>query len=288
MQRVAFMGLGVMGTGMAARLLKAGFPLVVYNRNPERAAPLIKVGAEVASSPREASSGAEVVISMVADDTASRTVWLGESGALAGAQPGSVLIESSTLTSNWIRALAAKASERLCAFLDAPVTGTKPHAEAGELLFLVGGKGEDLDKARDVLKAMSRDILHVGPVGSGVSLKLINNFLCGVQAASFAEALALIDEVGLDRGKALRVLLNGAPSSPLIKAMASRLANPGSPVNFALQWMAKDQGYALAEAEAHGMSLKTGAAARELLQTGIERGFGREDFSALYEALHGK
>ena len=192
-----------MGAGMAGRLLSANFPLAVYNRNREKAKPFADAGAFLASSPREAAAQSEIVISMVADDVASRSVWLGENGALAGASSGAVLIESSTLSVSWIRELAVAAAQRGCELLDAPVTGTKPHAAAGELLFLVGGSEKALATARPVLAVLGRDVVHLGPNGSGALLKLINNFLCGVQAASLAEATSLIEAGGLDREKAL-------------------------------------------------------------------------------------
>jgi 3-hydroxyisobutyrate dehydrogenase len=190
---VAILGLGIMGSGMANRLLSANFSLTVYNRNREKCVPFASAGAFVADSPREATCRAQVTLSMVADDAASRAIWLGEEGALSGAPEGSVLIESSTLSGGWIRELAAKAVEHGCQFLDAPVTGTKPHAASGELLFLVGGSAEALDAARPVFSVLGRDVVHLGPVGSGALMKLINNFLCGVQASSFAEAMCMVD-----------------------------------------------------------------------------------------------
>ena len=132
--RVALLGLGIMGSGMAARLLSANFPLTVYNRNPAKAAGIARAGAVVAQSPRQAASDADIVISIVSDDLASREVWFGENGALAGVRPGSQLIESSTVSVNWVLELAAAAVQRNCEFLDAPVTGTKPHAAAGRAI----------------------------------------------------------------------------------------------------------------------------------------------------------
>src|SRR5262249_3028674 len=146
--RVAFLGLGIMGSGMARRLLANGYPVSVFNRNRERAIPLLTEAANVAASPREAASKAEVVISMVADDSASRAVWLGENGALADVQAGAVCIESSTLSLGWVRELASAVTTRGCEFLDAPVTGTKSHAASGELNFLVGGETASLEKVR--------------------------------------------------------------------------------------------------------------------------------------------
>jgi 3-hydroxyisobutyrate dehydrogenase len=274
-----------MGSGMAGRLLSAGFPLAVYNRKPEKAERLKSAGAFVARTPREAAARAEVVISMVADDVASRTVWLGEDGALAGAAPGTVLVESSTLTIGWVHELAAAAAQRPCEFLDAPVTGTKPHAAAGELLFLVGGSASTLAAVRPVLAVMSRDIVHLGPTGSGAMLKLINNFMCGVQAASLAEAMSLLEASGLDREKSLAVLTNGAPGSPMVKTVSARMTTPDYTPNFLLRLMAKDLTYAIAEGGKCSLHLDTAAAALGVFQKAIAAGYGEQDIAAIVEPL---
>lgn len=278
---VAILGLGIMGGGMAHRLLSANFPLAVYNRNREKCVPFANAGAFVAGSPREAASRSDVVLSMVGDDTASRNIWLGENGALAGARSNAVLIESSTLSGDWIQELAAKAAERGCRFLDAPVTGTKPHAASGELVFLVGGSTEAVDAARPVFSVLGRDVIHLGPVGSGTLMKLVNNFVCGVQAASFAEAVSMIDAGGLDRAKAFSVLTGGAPGSGIVKRVADRLAANDFTPNFALRWMAKDIAYAATDASKNGIALQTAAAALSVFQQAIAEGYGDEDFSAV-------
>jgi len=278
---VAILGLGIMGSGMARRLLSANFPLAVYNRNRDKSIPLAADGAFVADTPREAASRAQIILSMVAEDSASRGVWLGETGALAGASPGSILIESSTLTVGWIQELAAKAVERGCRFLDAPVTGTKPHAASGELLFLVGGSADVIDAARPVFSVLGRDVIHMGPVGSGALMKLVNNFMCGVQAASFAEGLSLIGAAGLDRAKAIAILTGGAPGSGIVKRTAERVeADDFTPV-FALRWMAKDLAYALDGASGKGVSLPITTAALAAFRRAIAEGLGDEDFSAV-------
>ena len=215
---IAFLGLGLMGSGMARQLLTKGFPLSVFNRNPEKAIAIGKEGAHFAHSPREAAAHAQVIISMVADDNASRSLWLGENGALSAAAPGTICIECGTVTVDWVKELAAAAILRGCEFLDAPVTGSKTQAASGELNFLVGGPESTLGKVRSVLEAMGKSIVPLGPVGSGAMLKLVNNFVCGVQVAALAEAVAMIEHSGLDRMKALEVLTNGAPGSPLFKA----------------------------------------------------------------------
>ncbi len=256
--RVAILGLGIMGGGMANRLLSSGFPVAVYNRNPAKAAPFASA------------------------------VWLGENGALVGAARGSVLIESSTLTVGWIKELSAAAAQRGFEFLDAPVTGTKPHAASGELLFLVGGSASALAMAQPVFSVLGRETVYLGPTGSGALLKLINNFMCGVQAASFAEAVSLIEAGGLDRAKAEAILTSGAPGSGIVKrAAASAAANDFTP-NFPLRLMAKDLGYAIDEASHRGLQLQTASSALAVFKQAIVKGHGDEDFSAVVKATQQK
>jgi 3-hydroxyisobutyrate dehydrogenase len=281
--QAAFLGLGIMGSGMARRLLGAGFPLTVFNRAPGKAAPLASQGARVAAAAREAARGASIIISMVTDDSASRALWLGENGALASAAPGTVVVECSTVTVGWIQELSAAATARGCEMLDAPVTGSKPQAAAGELVFLVGGAAATLEKARPALSAMGRAIVHLGPAGAGALVKLINNFVCGVQTAALAEALALIERSGLDRAKALEVLTGGAPGSPVVKNFSARMTARDYTPLFRLGLMAKDMGYARREAAARGMELVTVAAALKLFEKSLAAGNGDKDVSSLVE-----
>jgi 3-hydroxyisobutyrate dehydrogenase len=282
---VAFLGLGIMGGGMTRRLLGAGVPLTVYNRNRAKAEALIPAGAKVADSPRAAAAGADIVIGMVSDDVVSRSLWLGESGALAGARPGTILIESSTLTVDWVRELAAAAAARGCEFVDAPVTGSKVQAASGELNFYVGGSAAALEKIRPVLTPMSRSISHLGPTGSGALLKLINNYLCAVEVAAFGEAVALIERSELDRTKALAVLMDGAAASGVTKTVVARMTAPDFTPNFMLKLMTKDIGYAIKEAAARGQNLATAATALEIFQRAVSAGHGEKDMAAIVEPM---
>ncbi len=275
MQSVAILGLGAMGSGMARRLLGAGFPLTIYNRTRARAEALAAEGAAVADTPCAAAGRAEVVIAMLADDAASRSVWLGDDGALAGARPGSVLIESSTLSVPWIFELSAAANGRQCGFLDAPVTGSKPQAESGGLLFRRRRRGS-LDAVRPVLAAMSRAVAHMGPNGCGALMKLVNNFLCAVQAASLAEALAVIEHSPLDRARALEILKEGAPGSPMLRTLSARMVSQDYRPNFALALMAKDISYAIAEGRRLGVALETAQSALKLFENASQRGYGNK------------
>ncbi len=280
---IALLGLGLMGSGMAGRLLDAGYPLSIWNRTPGKTQPFVDQGAKLAKSPRDAAAGAAVVISMLSDVPVCRDVWLGRGEALVDIAPGTILVESSTVTVEWIEELDRAAKEHGCELVDAPVTGSKPQAAAGQLLFLAGGSNAALDKITPILKAMGRDVVHVGPVGSGARLKLINNFLSGSQVAALAEALSLIERSGLDREKALGVLTEGAPGSPLVKLLSGRMTNRQYEPNFLLRLMTKDLRYAVTEAENHALDLDMGRAALRVFEHAITAGQGEDDMSAVVE-----
>jgi 3-hydroxyisobutyrate dehydrogenase len=284
-QRVAILGLGTMGSGMASNLLKAGFPVSAYNRTQAKAAPVAAAGARIAATPADAVRDADVVISMLSDDDASRKTWTGDVGALAAAKPGAVLIESSTVTPAWIAELAALASVRNLTLLDAPVTGSRVQAESGQLTFLVGGDESALERVRSVLGSMSKEIVHLGPVGSGSRMKLINNFLCGVQVASLAEGLAWIERSGLNREQALKILCNGAPGSPLLNAISARMVARTYDVNFLLSLMRKDLHYAGTDATKLGIVLHTASAAEVRFDEAVAVGYAEKDMSAVIEPL---
>lgn len=219
--KAAVLGTGLMGEGMALQLLRAGYRLSVWNRSPQRAQALVAQGAMLAQTPAQAAQGADVVLAMQADDACSRRVWLGDAqtgadfGALAAMPTGGVAIDSGTLTPQWMRELGALAQARGLHFLDAPVTGSKEQADTGTLRFLAGGSQAALSAAAPALEAMGSEIVHCGPVGSGATLKLVNNYLCCVHAASFAEAFAALENSGLDLTQATEALAAGTAGSPM-------------------------------------------------------------------------
>jgi 3-hydroxyisobutyrate dehydrogenase len=287
-QSVALLGLGTMGAGMAANLLKAGFPLAVYNRSREKAEGFAAQGARVAETPADAVRGAGVILAMLADDAASRAVWLGKDGALAAAEKDAVLIDCSTVTPAWVAELAKAAEARGLEMLDAPVTGSRMQAAGGQLNFLVGGSAKALETVRPVLEAMSKEIVHLGPVGSGAKMKLLNNFLCGVQAASLAEGIAWLERSGLDADKAIDLLKRGAPGSPLIASLSGRMMSRDYTVNFYLKLMAKDLHYAAMAAAESGVDLTTATNAQCLFDEASEEGYGEKDMSAVVELMRSK
>jgi 3-hydroxyisobutyrate dehydrogenase len=287
-QRVAILGLGTMGAGMAKNLLSAGFAVTVYNRTRAKSEPLAASGARIAATPAEAAVDADLILSMLSDENAAHAVWDGPEGALATAPKGSVLVESSTVTPKWIQELAGLAAQRGLHLLDAPVTGTRIHAESAQLTFLVGGDPAVLERARPALAAMSKQIVHLGPSGSGARMKLINNFLAGVQVASLAEGLAWIERSGLDRDQALNVLKNGAPGSPLVATISSRMVEATYDVSFLLSLMDKDLRYAAADAASVGVELRTSHCAEARFAEAIQAGYGEKDMSAVVEPVRKK
>ena len=282
---VALLGLGTMGSGMAHNLLKAGFALTVYNRTAAKAEALAAAGARVAASPAEAAEGAAIIVSMLADDPASRVAWLGPQGAVAAAEPGTILIECSTVSPDWILELGTAASARGLRLLDAPVTGSRMQAAGGQLSFLVGGSEDLLEKARPVFDAMGKETIHLGPLGSGAKLKLVNNFLCGVQVAALAEGLAWIERSGLDVEKSLNFLKSAAPGSPLLAGISARMTAHDYTVNFLLKLMSKDLQYAHDAAAEAGIDLTTAANARALFEQAVAKGHAEQDMSAVIEPL---
>jgi 3-hydroxyisobutyrate dehydrogenase len=283
--KVSVLGLGIMGAGMARQLIAKGFTVAVWNRDSRKAATLAAAGARIAGSAADAARGADVVLAMLANDEASRSVWLGEAGALAAMREGAIAVESSTLTVDWIRELSGAAEQRGVGFLDAPVTGSKVQAESGALSFLVGGPAELLERVRPALTAMSGSISHMGPTGSGAVMKLINNFLCGVQVASLAEAIAMAERSGLDARQAAAVLGSGSPGSPLVKIVAQRMLDRAYAPNFFVPLMAKDLLYARQVFAQAGIELKSADIARERFVAAERGGFAEQDIASIVELL---
>jgi len=285
MARVAMIGLGRMGSGMAGRLLAAGHEVVVANRTPERAAALVDAGALLAPSPAEACAGADAAIVMVSDDEASRSVWDGLQGALAGLPTGALAIECSTLSADRVRDLASSAAAAGLRYVDAPVTGLPDAAAAGELTLLVGAEPTDLEAAGVFLEPLAAQILHFGPVGSGTAYKLIVNLIGAVQIAGVAEGLALAERAGLDLDKVVAALALGQAASPQVVRNSRRMAasDHGENVVFSGRLRRKDAAYALALAGELGVGAPFGKVALDGLDELLASGLGDANESAIIE-----
>jgi 3-hydroxyisobutyrate dehydrogenase-like beta-hydroxyacid dehydrogenase len=251
MARVAFIGLGRMGHGMAGRYLDAGFAVTVWNRSKAKADDLIARGARWAASPKDAAADANAVVTMVADDEASREVWLGNVGAAAAMKPGALAIECSTVSHAHALAMAREVRGRRLIYIDCPVTGLPEAAAAGKLALGVGADPADLEKARPFLAPIGNSIRHFGAVGSGTVFKLINNLMGAVQIASLAEGLAIAEQSGLDTKLVVEALSTGAVASPQVIRHSRRMASRDfSGATFTTALRHKDAAYAVALAEA--------------------------------------
>ena len=251
MKQVAFIGLGRMGHGMAGRYLDAGFEVSVWNRSKAKAEGLIARGARWAASPKEAAVDADAVITMVADDEASRAVWLGQDGAAASLKVGALAIECSTVSHAHALDMARELRSRGLIYIDCPVTGLPEAAAAGKLTLLVGADADDLDKARPYLAPLCTTIRHFGAVGGGTVFKLINNLMGAVQIASLAEGVAMAERAGLDMNLVAEALSTGAVASPQVIRHSKRMvARDFSGASFTAALRHKDAAYAVALAEA--------------------------------------
>jgi 3-hydroxyisobutyrate dehydrogenase len=250
MTHVAFLGLGRMGHGMAGRYIDAGFTVTVWNRSKAKADDLIARGARWAASPKDAAIDADAVVSMVADDEASRAVWLASDGAAAAMKAGALAIECSTVSHRHALDLARELRGRGLVYIDSPVTGLPDAAAAGKLTLLVGAEAADLDKARPFLAPISTTIRHFGPVGCGTVYKLINNLMGAIQIAGIAEGLAIAEHAGLDMKLVLEAIEAGVAASPQVVRHSKRMvARDFGGATFAAALRYKDAAYAVALAE---------------------------------------
>jgi 3-hydroxyisobutyrate dehydrogenase len=286
--RVAFLGLGSMGSGMAARLIAAGHALTVYNRTAARALPIAKLGAHVADSARSAAQNADIIIGMTADDESSRAMWLGDQGALAAANgPDALAIECSTLSHDWVLELAQRVRDRGFRYLDAPVTGLPDAAAAGTLTLLVGASSADLDAARPIFTSLATRVLHFGAVGQGTVYKLMVNMIGAVQIASAAEGIVLAERAGLDLRVVVDAVASGQAASPQVIRNVRRFVagDHGASVNFTPALRLKDVDYALRLARKLGVSGEFGAVAAAFYRRLCDDGFGQDNESRIIDAV---
>jgi 3-hydroxyisobutyrate dehydrogenase len=285
MQTVAIIGLGEMGSRIAQNLLNAGCAVVVHNRTVEKARSLIEQGAIFAASPRAAAEQSEVVISMVTHDQASRQVWLAtETGAIWGLTPNTIAIELSTLTVEWIRELAAAISHQGAGFLDAPVVGSRPQAEAGKLISLVGGGGETLMQAQASLTAAGvATIHHIGSTGQGMMMKLAVNALFGIQVAALAELLGLLSRNGISPETAMAYLGELPILSLAAKAAGSLMVSQNHSPLFPIDLVAKDFRYVAEMAQRLEAEIPTSIAVMDVYQAAIANGYGRNNITGIIQ-----
>jgi 3-hydroxyisobutyrate dehydrogenase-like beta-hydroxyacid dehydrogenase len=284
-ERVAFLGLGIMGSRMAANLAKAGFELTVWNRTASTAEAWAEQhGGEIAATPAEAARGAGAVITMVVDGPQVRELLLGEDGAAAGAGPGTLCVDMSTIAPADARSIGGELGTRGLAFLDAPVSGSSPKAEDGTLTIMVGGEPSHLERARPLFEAMGELVVPCGPVGQGQGVKLINNAVAAANALTLAEALLAGDAEGLDLDALVQVMGAGSGNSTMLGLKAGPMREHRYDPLFKLDHMLKDVALCLDEADRAGVEFPAAARVREALAAARSLGFGDQDFAAVLEA----
>jgi 3-hydroxyisobutyrate dehydrogenase len=276
---------------MAARLLAAGHDVAVYNRSVSKTQGLREKGARVCVSPRDAATGAEVVIAMTADDESSRAVWMGESGVLAAQlASGALAIECSTLSHEWVMQLASEAEKRGMRYIDTPVTGLPDSAAAGELTLLVGAREENLELARPVLAGFSNRVLRFGDVGAGTAYKLMINLMGAVQIAAAAEGMALAERAGLDPKLVAEAIATSQAASPQVVRNTRRIANEDHETNVAFTPVLrlKDVEYALRLARQVGIATPFGNASRDAFERLCQMGYAAANESKVIEVARGR
>lgn len=284
MAKITVLGMGAMGSRMAMSLLKAGHEVTVWNRSQDKAKPVVDAGARLAQTPRAAVKDAEFAISMVRDDEASKQVWLDpDTGAIAGLKQNAIAIASSTLTLTWTKKLAAEFKANNLAFVDAPVAGTRPQAEAARLIYFVGGDTAAFTKVEPILQSMGSAVHYVGAVGNGMAIKLGVNSLFAMQVAAFGELISLMDKCGLDKTKAVDVLAATPVCSPAAKmAAGAMIADKYDPL-FPIELVEKDISYAIQTANANDATLPIVEATQKIYAQAIAQGYGADNITGVMQ-----
>jgi 3-hydroxyisobutyrate dehydrogenase len=262
--QLGFLGLGAMGSRLAMRLLKAGYPLTVYDRTHEKTQPLAQLGARTAATPAEVAATSTVVFTSLADDAAVEAVLQGPDGAFAGAHPGTTFIEMSTILPTTSRALAAAAHARGMHLLDVAISGSTLLVETGAITLLAGGERDVYERCLPLLTALTQRCFYMGPSGMGTTMKLVVNALLGVGMQALGEALALGEKAGLDKGRLLDVLGETTLVSPRQKLALENVRRGEYPVTFALRLMHKDYGLILNEAASLHVPMPMSAIAAQM------------------------
>jgi 3-hydroxyisobutyrate dehydrogenase-like beta-hydroxyacid dehydrogenase len=287
-ERIGFLGLGIMGSRMAANIAGAGYALNVWTHTPGKARRWAEEhGARAAETPAEVAGSSDIVVSMVVDGAQVSSVLLGEGGVIEAAHEKLLCVDMSTISPGDTRRIGSTLAERGVAMLDAPVTGSSPRAQAGTLTIMAGGEAEDFARAKPLLETMGTLVVHVGELGQGEMLKLINNSLGAANAAALAEALVLAKTVGLDLDALQTVVSAGSGASAQLELKAGPMREHDYTTLFKTEHMLKDVRLCLEEAQAAGVPFPAAAHARDLLTATLGRGHGEDDYAAVIEAAEG-
>lgn len=284
MKQIGFIGLGTMGAPMASNLLRGSFQVTVYNRTASKCKPLEAEGAKTALTPRAAAEGKDVIITMISNDDSVREVYYGQDGILDALKPGGVIIDSSTISPGLVSEIAAAVEARGGHFLDAPVTGSKPAAIEGTLVFMVGGKAEIIEAHRDIFDTMGRLLLHMGDNGSGAAAKLAHNAMVGIHNVALAEGFSIAVKSGVPADKFLELVKNGSAGSKQAELKGQKIIDNDFSNQFSLGLMLKDLKLASSLSDSTGVPTPMLGVAKSIFQTGFNHGFADEDLSAVVKS----
>lgn len=285
MIRCGFLGLGIMGRPMAENLLRAGFEVTVWNRRPEKCAPLVASGARQGKSPGEVAAGCDLTFAMLADPAASREVCFGPQGVLAGIGAGRGYIDMSTVDDHTSRGIAAAIAERGGRFLEGPVSGSKKPAEDGALVILAAGDRSLYEQAQPAFEVMGKRSFYLGAAGQGARMKLVINLVMGTMMAALSESLALGLKAELAGERILEVIAEGAMANPMFNLKGPLMLEERFPVNFPLKHMQKDLRLALALGEELRQPLSTAAVVNEIFKRARADGLAEDDFAAVFKVI---
>ena len=285
--KIGFIGLGIMGSRMAANLQKQGHSLVVFNRTRAKAEPLLGPCGTFSDSRPKLAEQVDVLFTMLAHPEAVEQAALGANGFLDHLKPNALWIDCSSVNPSFSKRMAAEAARREVHFVDAPVTGSAPVAEEGKLVFWVGADPADLERIRPLLLCMGNKIVHVGGPGMGTSMKMVVNLLLGNAMAAFAEGIALGEGLGISRKVLFDSLLGMPAVAPFIAAKREKIESGNYEPEFPLRWMQKDMHLASVSAYESGVAIPVTNVTKEIYRLAIRGGHGTEDFSAIYEFATG-
>ena len=281
--KIGFIGLGIMGSRMAANLQKHGYSLILFNRTRAKAKPLLGPCGTFSDSPAKLAEQVGVLFTMLAHPDAVEQAALGDNGFLNHLRPNAVWVDCSSVNPSFSKRMAAEAARREIRFVDAPVTGSAPAAAEAKLIFWVGADPADLERIRPLLLCMSNKIVHTGGYGTGTSMKMVINLLLGTGMAAFAEAMALGEGLGLSSKILFDSLLGTPVVAPFLAAKRDKIDNRNYEVEFPLRWMQKDMHLAAVSAYEAGVAMPLTNTAKEMYRLAMRDGHSTEDFSAIYE-----
>jgi len=281
-KQITVLGTGAMGSRIATNLLKADYKVSVFNRDKNKASDLIQSGAKFFDTPKLAVADADLVISMLTDDQAAKDVWLDDqSGAMFGMKPDAIAIESSTLSIDCIASLSNTFAEKNIPFLDAPVLGSRPQAEAAALIFLIGGDKNILQKVEPVLKHLSSAVYHLGKNGNGAAMKLAVNAYFSSQVSALSEVINLMHKSNIDKAQTVELFNQLPTTSPALQGIGQLIANENFQPFFPIHLVEKDLSYAQDLARQNAVEIPTIAATHASFQLAIEKGFGEDNIAGL-------